>query len=400
MPPFEIDDAFKVLHHPRSTELNVLSLNDAGIMLAGMHDGSTLLWDSSEERTLLSIQFPRAVTAGIWLTRSDGTVSGFAVGCSNGKFYLYGQKGNGWDRHFEYPGSEEGAIECFAWHPDTRHLAIGAASGAKVFKVDERTHARLLDFASPRPATVRFVAFASQGKELLIGYLETHELCSYRLAPLTLQWSAFLPTRIGHAVIAGDDKYLIVYNLSTGIDLYEMPVVPGAGPSQSFPMGSNLHKLSLVGSAREGEIIVCGGPDGRMAVVNQSTGRRVASLPVGSTSTFLQVVAARTIEDRTILAAGCKVDGQITIKVWECARKEKVSSALIFAAGWLNCLQAQPVAGENQSIVRQIFSFIVRSFVALFVFFLIFAGCAAGTALYHVLLQTGAERLLEAVFAN
>ncbi|KAF6746040.1 hypothetical protein DFP72DRAFT_855685 [Ephemerocybe angulata] len=374
-------------HFSELSELNICSIECSTNIRGIVHDGCAILWDIFGGRTELRVQLPQAVSAATWLTGQDGTSLGFVAGCKNGKFYIYGRKGNGWDEFYQVPGSEQGIIEELAWDPTHRRLAVASAGQVKVFRVDLSNNATLEEWTPSRPATPRFVSFVNKGKDLLVGYLQTQELCYYRLAPMTLQWSNILPTRIGHAVLAGDDRHLIIYNLATGVDLYELPVLPGSSPSQSFPFGASLHTISLVASAKQGEIIVCGGPGGRMNVFNQTTGQRIATLPVGPSSEFIQVVAvqkARTIGSRTVLAAGCKSDKQITVKVWECSEKTAVGVTVRVKGGkW-----------------TRFFLLFGLFFLVPFLAFILFLVLVTGVTLYRVVRQTEAERLLELIVSG
>lgn len=97
----------------------------------------------------------------------------------------------------------------------------------------------------------------------------------------------------GHAVSTRDGNYLAVYNLSTGIDLYQMPLLSGTTPVRTFPLSTvsgPLRAISLVSAAKGGEIIVGGGPDGRLNVFDRRTGLCVASLPAAPPTAFVQVV--------------------------------------------------------------------------------------------------------------
>lgn len=95
----------------------------------------------------------------------------------------------------------------------------------------------------------------------------------------------------GHATLALNGEFLLVYNLSTGIDLYGTPILPGDDPLQSFPFSTALRRISAVAVTRNDEVFVSGGPDGQMNVFDQRSGLRVACLPVGPASTFIQAVS-------------------------------------------------------------------------------------------------------------
>ena len=88
-----------------------------------------------------------------------------------------------------------------------------------------------------------------------------------------------------------------MYNPSTGVDIYEMPGLPDSLPVQTFPFLRSLRKLSLVASAKDGEITVHGEPDGRMNVFSQRTGLRIAALQVDSPLSFKQTISVMLFLD-------------------------------------------------------------------------------------------------------
>ncbi|KAJ2912508.1 hypothetical protein MD484_g7907, partial [Candolleomyces efflorescens] len=194
--------------------------------------------------------------------------------------------------------------------------------------------------------------------------------------------TVFLPYLFAGAPVfrlqSGDSNYIIVYNPSTGVDIYEMPGLPDSLPVQTFPFLRSLRKLSLVASAKDGEITVHGEPDGRMNVFSQRTGLRIAALQVDSPFSFKQTISARVIEDRTILAAGCMINGQVTVKLWENAPPAPAPPAPPLAP--------TTVPVHISVITRVMGALRVILFGALSIL-LLFSGVAAGTALFLALTQ-------------
>ncbi|KAH6885513.1 WD40-repeat-containing domain protein [Coprinopsis sp. MPI-PUGE-AT-0042] len=289
-------EAWRTFHIAEASHPTALQIGRSGFMLVGLSSGALFLWDTRQQKIKLELKFSAGVSALAWLDRPPWSERTFAVGCADGMVYIYHLTGGqSWDRVCEMDVSRTAPVEGIAWDIDHRYIAI-AAGQVHVYQVTTEYQSRLIASTHPCTSTPRYISFLDGGETLLVCYLESHEVCCYDVHPFTLRWSCVLPTRIGHATLINKGDYLAVYNLASGVDLYEFPILTNTIPARTLPIASSLDRISLVSVPGEAaDIVACGGPAGILNVFDLRSGLRIARLNVGTGLDFVSLTAVRSI---------------------------------------------------------------------------------------------------------
>ncbi|KAH6911760.1 WD40-repeat-containing domain protein [Coprinopsis sp. MPI-PUGE-AT-0042] len=311
-------EAWRTFHHAEASHPTSLQIGRNGFMLVGLSSGAMCLWDSFKETVELEVKFLAGVSALCWLGESSQPEDAFAVGCADGMVYIYCLKnGRTWDRVCEMDISRTAPVEGIAWDSTHRYIAV-AAGHIHVHHISTQYRSRPITSTHPCTSTPRYVSFLNNGDELVVCYLESREVCCYDMNPFTLRWSCFLPTRIGHAALIDKGNYLAVYNLSSGVDLYDFPILSNAIPVRTLPIASSLDRISLIAVPGDAaDIVICGGPAGMLNVFDLGSGLRIARLNVGTGLDFVSLTAAATIGHRGVISGACLSGRQVSIKLWD-----------------------------------------------------------------------------------
>ncbi|KAJ3557341.1 hypothetical protein NP233_g11766 [Leucocoprinus birnbaumii] len=276
--------------------INVLKLNATGDCLAsGGDDCRISLWDLSGVRLnrepVWSAHVPEhgAICSCVWVSPQKGRTSTFLVfGCVDGSIHVYRQvKGSGLGFAFVVRTHlHTGAVEDLAFDPSHNRLASAGDCRLLLWSFGRQGALSHIAETSPRKSIARSVCFLNSGSTVLVSFLQSHEVLMYDVNPWREKGYYFLPTRIGYAALGCSQCTLLVSNLATGIDVYDLPP---SSPIRMFRHAVRKNVPILLAAALDDSIVLAGSDDGTVRVFDQRTGSLVTALHHSPIGTLVQV---------------------------------------------------------------------------------------------------------------
>ncbi|KLO04052.1 hypothetical protein SCHPADRAFT_841082, partial [Schizopora paradoxa] len=140
-----------------------------------------IVWNLTTGELVQSIQCPfnGAISAVVWIHLRDTKDTCFVFGCADGSLHVYRRKGANLSFEFVSVNSEghDGPIEDLCFDPVHCRIASVGGGHPQVWKVSSTgTLTSMLKISASKEAIARNVFFANEGMDLLVFYLETHEM--------------------------------------------------------------------------------------------------------------------------------------------------------------------------------------------------------------------------------
>ncbi|KAJ3575931.1 hypothetical protein NP233_g760 [Leucocoprinus birnbaumii] len=208
------------------------------------------------------------------------------------------------------------AVEDLAFDSNRGHLVSVGDSRLLLWSFGPQGALTQINGTQPRESLARSVCFLDFGASVLVAFLQSHEVIVYDVDSWTMKGYYKLTTRIGHATLGCSQRTLLVSNLSTGVDVYDLP------PSKPIRMLRHVVRKNvplLVASALGDSIAFAGSDDGIVRVFDQRTGSLIATLHHGSIGTLVQVVHAVSLDESNCVVASATSDEKefnFEIKIW------------------------------------------------------------------------------------
>ncbi|TEB38596.1 WD40 repeat-like protein [Coprinellus micaceus] len=308
---------------PRFETVHDLQGHGRGVSLVKIspdaNDGSVIVWDLETGRSLqtFTLAASEGISAAVWcsIDRREPTEA-FAIGEAMGKVTVYRKPKAS---NYDYASAIEpftGPIECLAYDPRHRRLAMAGDGCLKIFGMDGTYSLSFIHGTVPRQQVARSTGFYADGACVFIGYLESKHMTGYRISPWAVQFDGDLETRIGYAA-HHDGGDLFVTNLATGMDIYSFP--PNTLPRRNVRFHIDTNYPLTLAVATIGEFVVIGGEDGHAQLYNTRIGVIDGMLPHGSHDSLIQHV------DRIVIVTGCADDDNGSLKVWIPVARHEVS---------------------------------------------------------------------------
>ncbi|TDL14215.1 WD40 repeat-like protein, partial [Rickenella mellea] len=260
--------------------INCLSISPDGTMLlSGGDDAKVIIWNlaTGERMQEIACIYSGQVAAVAWIKLADDGLA-FVQGCADGSLHVH-RRDHGAPSLFEFctlTNGHDGAVDDIDFDPNHGRLATVGGGAPQIWNVSP---AGVLTSLVPSPPRKDFVSrnirFYDNGASVVIFYLESHEIICYTIEPWVLKWSKALPTRIGNISLTPDGQYLVVSNLTHGIDIYTFPALVRS-QSLTYTIVNNVPVQ--VTTASQGSLIICGGGNGFARVFERRTGQLLESL--------------------------------------------------------------------------------------------------------------------------
>ncbi|KAH9855535.1 WD40-repeat-containing domain protein [Lenzites betulinus] len=267
-----------------SDTVNCLAFSPSGTHLAsGGDDHAFVIWNALQGRLLYRFMFKSAVDALLWHPIYPDTV---IVGCENGTISQVHEFSVTNSEHYELNLGVRSTIHCLDYDIHTAQLAIGM--GEEVHVTKEKTQNRYGgDVALPSPADpvitgagewrLRAIAlkFHDRGTALIVSYLG-HGISCWDITSGASLWHIPMPStkpNIGGAAISIDHRYIAVYNLIDGLDLYALGTKK-TKPKMSYKIDKaprSKHRLQ-VNFVHGGRAIFSGTTSGKISLWDVRTG--------------------------------------------------------------------------------------------------------------------------------
>ncbi|KAJ3563725.1 hypothetical protein NP233_g8757 [Leucocoprinus birnbaumii] len=284
--------------------INTLKLNAAADrLISGGDDCKIAVWDLRAEKLELqptwSAHVPEhgAISSCIWVSPRGGRSSFLIFGCVDGSIHIYQQLESGEYSFVSKTLSHNGAVEDLAF--DDIHSRLASISDSRL----------LWNFGLQDHCNT------TSGVHCLFSLLPGVGLI-YDIDPWRLRGYYILPTRIGYATIGCSGRTLLVSNLVTGIDVYDLPP---SDPIRMFRHTVRKNVSLFVTSVLRDSLAVAGSDDGMVRVLIQRTGLLVTTLHHGSIGTLVQIVDAVSFEKHDCVIASATSDEReavFEIKIW------------------------------------------------------------------------------------
>ncbi|KAJ3551974.1 hypothetical protein NP233_g12978 [Leucocoprinus birnbaumii] len=261
-----------------------------------------------------------AVCSCTWASLSTGRGPFFLIfSCVDGSIHVYRQVDGGVFEFVLKTISHTGAIEDLAFDPIHNRLASVGDSRLILWNVGPQGALTQFIETQPSESTARSVCFLDAGTAVLVSFLHSREVIIYNIDPWRRKGYYTLPTRIGFAALGCLQRTLLVSNLATGIDVYDLPPLKDSKPIRMFRHVIRKNVPLLVVSALGDSLAFAGSDDGSVRVFDQQTGSLITTLRHGPIGTLVQVVDAVSIDGGKCIIASATSDERETsfdLKIW------------------------------------------------------------------------------------
>ncbi|THH32004.1 hypothetical protein EUX98_g2211 [Antrodiella citrinella] len=230
-----------------TSSVNCIEFSEDGAFFAvGSDDGFIRIYDTRKDVCILELFGPTPVTALLWhparedtseyqiiIGHGDGTVLAYFTDLSADK-----HKGQNKPERVELDFEAEGPVEGFAFNKANSYLA--AIIGSQVFLCISLSADESEDFLTTKPKAIadppstllssrvsgsqispRGVHFARAAKYLVVSYLE-HGIICWDMEGKNVLRHIDVSTRIARSAMSPDDHYILVHNLVSGFDRYDL----------------------------------------------------------------------------------------------------------------------------------------------------------------------------------
>ncbi|KAF5348274.1 hypothetical protein D9756_010448 [Leucocoprinus leucothites] len=326
--------------------INTLKLSADGIRLMSRgNDCKLIIWNLQAKESLLDLE-------------CGGSLSPFIIfGCADGSIHVYRREN---ERDYAFVTkilAHTSAVQDLAFNPTHNRLASVGDSRLIVWSLSLHGTLTQIVATSPRDSVARSVCFLESGVSVLVSFLQSHEVLIYDLDPWKMRGYYVLPTRIGYAAIGCMGRTLLVSNLTTGIDVYDLPPTK---PIRMFRHVIRKNVPLLMTSALGDAVAIAGSDDGTIRVFDQRTGSLMTTLHHAAIGTLVQVVDAVLVKETECMLASATSDERAAgfeIKIWSTENPDDQASAKA----------AFVLAHCFISYLKQSWMHILGSFVILFV---------------------------------
>ncbi|KAF8584296.1 WD40 repeat-like protein [Ramaria rubella] len=209
--------------------VNDIVFDPTGSMMASSGDDHhVIIWDchTGEPSQEVLIDHHGPVTSLLWVTNNYATARGgdslLFIGCADGLIHGYNYDNpTGLLRHIETIHDQPHEIQSLEYDPHKNWVAFSVGKLCRVYNLQA-------DCSSPqfqvhdKNAVACSVHFLNMGEMLLVLFMETHEVIKLIVGTGDLQRVDHLINRIGTSATSSDGMLLLVGNLKSGVELYDM----------------------------------------------------------------------------------------------------------------------------------------------------------------------------------
>ncbi|KAJ3560446.1 hypothetical protein NP233_g10833 [Leucocoprinus birnbaumii] len=247
-----------LIGHSRAINALKFSTN-CSVLLSSGDDASVIIWNLRSSNNFQVIQVPLQgpVSAIIWTPlQRVAKPAAFVFGCTDRTLFLC-EKTSFPPYVHEYHicstyQSFDEPVEDLAFDKDHCRLAAVSRQGIKLVEIDEKgCFVKLASEESRDKFLPRGVAFIEEGKQVIVGFMELHE--------------------IAHMAIDPASTAIMISNLEKELELYTLPLeqVPVQVATMSFPRKITRRGIPLLTSIDDQAVV--GGTDyGAVEVFEQS----------------------------------------------------------------------------------------------------------------------------------
>ncbi|KAI6004758.1 hypothetical protein EDD15DRAFT_2155447, partial [Pisolithus albus] len=174
-----------------------------------------------------------------------------------------------------------------------------------------------------RRALARTCHFFSNGKSLMVGFLDSKEVIAWNVSPWTRIWRHKLVTRIGSTAYNDTTQSLLVWNLHDGVDIYRICDSPTERLLHVWKLRLQTRDLRICGVQFDvtGSTAIVGGDNGEVSVWNIDSAKPMQVLSHGKVTAQL-LMQYHASQSSKYMIASCTTDGtdsKPTVKVWSTA---------------------------------------------------------------------------------
>ncbi|KAF5347120.1 hypothetical protein D9756_010945 [Leucocoprinus leucothites] len=244
--------------------INTLKLSADGIrLMSGGNDCKIIIWNHQAQKSLLDLE-------------CGGSLSPFIIfGCVDSSIHVYQ-----WENKRDYAFvmkilAYTSAVQDLAFIPTHNRLMSVGDSQLIVWSLSLHGMLTQIIATSPWDSVACSVCFLKSSVSMLVSFLQSHEVLIYDLDPWKIRGYYVLPTRIGYTAIGCMGWMLLISNLTTGIDVYDLP------PTKPIWMFYHvIHKnMPLLVTLALGDMVaIAGSDDGTIHVFDQRTGSLMTTL--------------------------------------------------------------------------------------------------------------------------
>ncbi|KAI0682822.1 WD40-repeat-containing domain protein [Cerioporus squamosus] len=312
----------KHLTNGHSDTINTLSFSPGGTHLAsGGDDFALIIWNISKGQLLYRLLYNVAVDCVLWHPIHPETV---IVGLSNGylgQVYGFSLLTN---RRHDIDLGARSTVHCLDYDRTTSCLAIGMGEEVHVTReVSPNSYDGDIVLHGPsgpaagidprlRPVTVKFYKAGTQVIATYVG----HGVICWDVATRDTLWHMTMPEQtpnIGGSALSPSQRYIVVYNLVNGLDLYNVGGNGQQSPRKTYRFKERPrtpYRLQ-VQFIHGGKALVCGTMTGGVLVWETGSGEPLQELSHGGE------LDSASCDRNSLIATGSAAKGQGTyIKIW------------------------------------------------------------------------------------
>ncbi|KIJ24898.1 hypothetical protein M422DRAFT_274224 [Sphaerobolus stellatus SS14] len=321
------------------TSVNSIRFSPEGDYLAtGDDDGYVLLWTMSTGKIFDCIRVSGSgpITDIIWVINTQNQL-GLFFSTADGSIFVYVKTDIHDDQKFSAAGvvkAHTGAVEMLAFDVFFRRLASIGGGQLKLWDISSDWIFTEKHTEPSKEYIAKTVHFFSEGRHVLVGYLESHRIIAWSIEPWKWLWERSVLTRIGNSALSPSAGHLAIDNLKAGIDIYILPQMVRHGPFTFTPSHSRLllnylrlgenhctrNRTHQVAFLHDGESIVQGGKKGQAFIYHLSLSKPVQRINHGGAAD-IQAVTAYSMKDFSFIVTGSASQVNPTVKVWTAKRE-------------------------------------------------------------------------------
>ncbi|KAI0315726.1 hypothetical protein OF83DRAFT_1061566 [Amylostereum chailletii] len=132
------------------------------------------------------------------------------------------------------------------------------------------------------PSLARSVLFFNDNRSIMVGYLDSKEIVAWDIEPWRKMWACKLRKRIGSMAWSPETRYLSVWNLEDGVDVYRLHDDAQLRHLHKLTVNIRRNFVKVIDLVQHGRMAISGTDKGEINVWDAECGVLVQTLTHGT----------------------------------------------------------------------------------------------------------------------